>query len=106
MPLPPTSARSTSTSPPLSSAPAPRATAASATGRAARALVPSAVFRLADRLAPAALGFDGYRSTWVPTTAGRMHELEVEGQGEKAKVLIRFWDGQARKLLARALTEL
>jgi len=32
--------------------------------------------------------------------------LEVEGQGEKAKVLIRFWDGQARKLLARALSEL
>ena len=32
--------------------------------------------------------------------------LEVEGQGDKAKVLIRFWDGQTRKLLARALSEL
>ena len=30
----------------------------------------------------------------------------VEGQGEKAKVLVRFWDGQSRKLLARALSEL
>jgi len=36
---------------------------------------------------------------------GEGQVLSVEGQGEKAKVLVRFWDGQSRKLLARALSE-
>jgi len=32
--------------------------------------------------------------------------LGVEGQGDKAKVDVRFWDGTQRKLVARVLTEL
>lgn len=50
--------------------------------------LPSGVIRLADRLTPAALRLRGYRQVWVPTNAGKVHCLEVDGRGDLPPFLL------------------
>lgn len=52
------------------------------------ALVPPRLIDLADRLTPTALRFQGFRQHWVPTNAGRVHFLEVEGRGKLPPFLL------------------
>lgn len=50
--------------------------------------LPPGLIRLADRVTPAALRLQGYVQHWVPTSAGRIHVMEVQGSGQLPPFLL------------------
>ncbi len=60
---------------------------------------------LGSPVLPAAGGWSRGMRAFHPQF-GQGSVLDVEGAGDKAKVTVRFWDGQTRKLVAKVLSEL